>query len=70
MVTAYVGAISRVGSIRVRQSTTASATPTGTSGSTTSRDQLQPRTSPIAAALTAAASAHFQSSPGRAAMSA
>jgi hypothetical protein len=48
---------------------TASATPIGTSGSTTSSDQLQPRTSPTAAALTAEASAHFQASPGRAAMS-
>ena len=66
----YVGAITQVGSSRVRQSTTASATEIGTSGSSTSSDHSQPMTSPTSAALTPAATAAFHARPGRAATAA
>jgi hypothetical protein len=66
--TAYDGAMTRVGSSRVRQSTTARATPTGTRYATSSRSQTQPSRAPTSPPTTAAATAALQPSPGSAAM--
>ncbi len=65
----YVGRITAVGSRRVRQSTTARATDTGTSGTQSTSAQVQPTATPTIAPATAAASALFQPRPGRRAMS-
>jgi hypothetical protein len=62
--TTYVGAITRVGSRRVRQSMMASATPTGTSGSRNSRGQAQPSDQPTSAPATPESSAARQASLG------
>jgi hypothetical protein len=68
--TAYDGAITRVGSSRVRQSTTARATPTGTRYSSGMSAHSQPTRAPTRPATTAEARAHFQPSPRRAAIEA
>ena len=67
-VTAYAGAISRVGSSRVRQSMTARATPTGTSGSTTSSDHVpaeRPARSPRRSRRRSSVALPDQPGPGR-----
>src|SRR5215216_4052388 len=70
IITAYAGATMRVGSSVVRQSTTASTTPTAASGSRNNIDQDQPTLAARTAPTSAHATAHFQASPGRAAISA
>src|SRR3954469_18660379 len=65
-----VGRTTYVGSSRVRQSTNASATPTGTSGTHITRPQVQPTPSPTSTPATTDATTAQRARPGRAAMSA
>src|SRR5919107_3327782 len=64
----YDGAMTFVGSSFVRQSTTASATPTGTRTTSGSRVHCHPTASPTSPLPTAEAAAAFQASPGVAAI--